>query len=102
MNRGEIWMAQVGRKPRPVLVLTRDEVIDVRLLITVAEVTTSTRGIAAEIEFDFHSAGLSKPSAINCDGLHTITRASLTDYVGLVEPDTLRSVCRAISYALGC
>ena len=45
MNRGEIWFAEVGRKRRPVLVLTRPEVIEVRALITVAEVTTSVRGI---------------------------------------------------------
>jgi mRNA-degrading endonuclease toxin of MazEF toxin-antitoxin module len=102
MNRGEIWLAHVGRKDRPVLVLTRDEVIDVRLMITVAEVTTSVRGIAAEIEFDFTGAGLSERSVINGDGLHTITRASLTDFVGAVESETLSNVCRAISYALGC
>ena len=39
MRRGELWLAQVGRKRRPVLVLTRPEVIDVRELVTVAEVT---------------------------------------------------------------
>lgn len=32
MTRGEIWLARVGRKTRPVLVLTRAEVIDVRAL----------------------------------------------------------------------
>lgn len=102
MNRGEIWLAQVGRKSRPVLVLTRDEVIDVRLMITVAEITTSIRGIAPEVAFDYHAAGLSQQSVINCDGLHTVTRASLSDYVGAVEEVTLRSVCQAVSYALGC
>jgi mRNA interferase MazF len=102
VNRGDIWLAQVGRKARPVLVLTRDAVIDVRLMITVAEVTTSIRGIAAEIEFDFQSAGLSERSVINGDGLHTITRTSLTDFVGVVESETLSNVCQAISYALGC
>jgi hypothetical protein len=46
-RRGELWLAQVGRKKRPVLILTRSEVIDVRELVTVAEVTTSVRGLAA-------------------------------------------------------
>lgn len=53
MTRGEIWFAEVGRKRRPVLVLTRPEVIDVRALVTVAEVTTSMRNIAAEVDFDY-------------------------------------------------
>jgi len=50
MTRGEVWLTQVGRKERPVLVLTRPEVLDVRELVTVAEVTTSIRGLAAEVD----------------------------------------------------
>ena len=102
MNRGEIWFAQVGRKRRPVLVLTRPEVIDVRELVTVAEVTTSIRNIAAEVEFEHDDAGLDRPSVINCDGIHTVAQASLTSHVGSVGEDTMRRVCSAISYALGC
>jgi mRNA-degrading endonuclease toxin of MazEF toxin-antitoxin module len=74
VTRGEIWLAEVGRKIRPVLVLTRDGVIDVRLYITVAEVSTSIRGIGAEVALDCGAAGLGEVSVINCDGLHTMTR----------------------------
>ena len=102
MTRGEIWLARVGRKRRPVLVLTRPEVIDVRALVTVAEVTTSARGIGAEVEFDHDEAGLDRPSVINCDGLHTITMSSLTTYAGAVSEGTMERVCAAVVYALGC
>jgi len=102
VNRGEIWFAEVGRKRRPVLVLTRPEVIDVRALVTVAEVTTSIRNIAAEVEFELEGIGLDQPSVINCDGLHTITKASLTTYAGSVSDDTMDRICAAIGYALGC
>jgi mRNA interferase MazF len=102
MTRGEIWFAEVGRKRRPVLVLTRPEVIDVRALVTVAEVTTSIRNIAAEVEFDHEQAGLERPSVINCDVLHTITKASLTTYAGSVSEETVERVCAAIGYALAC
>jgi mRNA interferase MazF len=102
VNRGEIWFAEVGRKRRPVLVLTRPEVIDVRVLVTVAEVTTSIRGIAAEVDIDHEGAGLDRPSVINCDGLHTITKASLTTYAGSVNEETMERVCAAIGYAMGC
>lgn len=81
MIRSEIWLAHVAKKPRPVLILTRTEVIDVRKLVTVAEITTSIRGLAAEVTFDHAAAGLDHPSAINCDGLHTISQASLTPVV---------------------
>ena len=102
MTRGEIWYAEVGRKRRPVLVLTRREVLDVRALVTVAEVTTSIRNIAAEVEFDYEEAGLDRPCVINCDGLHTITKASLTSYAGSVSEVTMERVCSAVGYALGC
>jgi len=102
MTRGEIWFAEAGRKRRPVLVLTRSEVIDVRALVTVAEVTTSIRGIGAEVAFDYADAGLAQPSVINCDGIHTLTRASLTARAGSVSDETMDRVCAAVAYALGC
>jgi mRNA interferase MazF len=102
VTRGEIWYAQVGRKRRPVLVLTRPEVIDVRALVTVAEITTSIRNIGAEVRFDHEAAGLDRRSVINCDGIHTITKVSLTGYAGSVSEATMERVCSAMGYALGC
>jgi hypothetical protein len=42
---------------------TRREVIEVRALVTVAEVTTSIRGIAAEVDFDHEGVALRSGSA---------------------------------------
>ncbi len=104
MRRGEVWLAEVGRKRRPVLLLTRSEVLDTRSLVTVAEVTTSIRGLAAdaEVDIDYVDVGLVRPSAINCDALHTVVQASLIGPVGQVADDTMQRVCSAVSYALGC
>ena len=102
MRRGEVWLANVGRKRRPVLVLTRNEVIDVRELVTVAEVTTSIRGLASEVELDHDSVGLARPSVINCDGIHTVAQATLSGPVGAVDNEVVAKVCSAITYALGC
>lgn len=102
MRRGEVWLAEVGRKRWPVLLLTRSEVLDARSLVTVAEVTTSIRGLAAEVDIDHVEIGLDRPSVINCDALHTVEQASLTGPVGHVGADTMQRVCTAISYALGC
>ena len=49
MRRGEICLADDSRKPRPVLVITRDEALDVRTNVTVAEITTQARGLAVEV-----------------------------------------------------
>lgn len=102
MNRGDVWLAEVGRKRRPVLVLTRSEVLDVRSLVTVAEISTSARGLAAEVHVDHVAAGLDRESVINADGLHTVAQSTLTTRVGEVDRYTLDRVCAAVSYALGC
>ena len=102
VNRGEIWLAHVGRTHRPVLVLTRDEVIDVRALVTVAEITTNPRGLSVEVPLDHREVGLTEPSVVNCDGLHTVAKPTLTSYVGTVDDQTMGRVCRAVSHALGC
>ena len=102
MTRGEVWIAQVGRKRRPVLVLTRTEVIDVRALVTVAEITTSIRGIAAEVLVDQGTIGLERESAVNCDDVHTVTQTLLTHRVGHLDDTTMQLVCSALNYALGC
>ena len=101
MTRGEVWLAEVGRKRRPVLVLTRTEVLDVRSLVTVAEITASARGLAAEVDVD-DEVGLDQPSVINCDGLHTVRQTTLTKPLGEVAAETMAKVCAAVSYALGC
>ena len=102
MRRGELWLAEVGGKKRPVLLLTRCEVLDVRELVTVAEITTSIRGLAVEVSIDHVAVGLDRPSVINCDGLHTVPQASLAGPVGDVGDDVMRRVCWAVSFALGC
>lgn len=102
MRRGEVWLAQAGRKRRPILVLTRNEVLDVRKLVTVAEVSTTIRGLTAEVEIDHAEVGLDRPSVINCDGVHTISQDSLSGPIAEVDEATMRQVCSALSYALGC
>lgn len=102
MNRGDVWLAEVGRKRRPVLVLTREEVLDVRALVTVAEITTSARGLAAEVSLGDSDVDLDRDSVVNCDGLHTVAKSVLTTRVGQVEDNVVNRVCSAISYALGC
>lgn len=101
MRRGDVWLADVGGKPRPVLVVTRDGVIDVRVNVTVAEVTTQGRGLAVEVGVNT-DAGIDTSSVINCDGLHTIGRRRLTKRLGSVDDHTLDEVCGALAIALGC
>ena len=102
MTRGEIWLAHVGSKQRPVLILTRPEVIDVRRLVTVAEVTTSIRGLTTEVEIDHEGIGLDRACVVNCDGMYTIPQSLLSSRVGVLDRSTMDEVCWAVNHALGC
>ena len=50
--------------------------IDLRQLVTVAEVTTNSRGLGVEVELDSPGAGLDKASVVNCDEIHRIESGS--------------------------
>lgn len=76
--------------------------IDVRSLATVAEISSSKRGLAAEVEFDQDEAGIDQDSVINWDGLHTVLQSSLTGPLGRVDEEVMHRVCSAINYAVGC
>ncbi len=101
MIRGEIWLAEVGKKPRPVVVLTRDAVLDVRANVTVAEVTTQARGLAVEVPIE-PDAGVDAASVVNADGIHTIAQRRLTKRLGTVDDNALDDICAAVAGALGC
>jgi mRNA interferase MazF len=101
MRRGDVWLADVGGKPRPVVILTRDEVIDVRANVTIAEVTSKARGLAVEVPIDTDS-GIDQPSVVNGDGLHTVSQRRLIRRVGSLNDDALDDVCGAVAIALGC
>ena len=102
MNRGEVWWTEVGGKRRPVVILTRPEVIDVRELVTVAELTTTIRGLPVEVPVDEQEAGVSRMSVVNCDGLYTVRRSSLSNRAGKLGDLTMRHICQSLTYALGC
>ena len=101
MRRGEVWLAQVGGKLRPVVVVTRDEVLDVRVNVTVAEITTTARGLVVEVPVD-PDCGIEQASVINCDGLHTVSQRRLTRRLGSVDGETVEGICAGVTATLGC
>lgn len=103
VNRGEIWMFAFKRpdKQRPVLVLTRQEVIPLLGTVMVAPITSAIRGAPSEVVVGVDD-GLKHPSAINLDHVQTVDRRRLKRFVGSVSPQRMREVCRALIIATGC
>jgi mRNA interferase MazF len=103
VNRGEIWTYRFKApdKRRPVLVLSRQEVIPLLHTVMVAPVTSTRRGAPSEVAVG-SDEGLKHDSAINLDHVQTVERARLISFVGTVGAARMRQVCRALAIATGC
>jgi len=102
VNRGEIWQFSFPRPDhrRPVLVLTRQDIIGHLHNVTVAPITTTIRGIPTEVVIGTDS-GLKTTSAINIDNLVTVPKAGLRSFVGTVSTGVMEEVREAILFAFG-
>ncbi|MBI3757211.1 MAG: type II toxin-antitoxin system PemK/MazF family toxin [Deltaproteobacteria bacterium] len=102
VNRGEIWQFEFARpnKRRPVLILTRQEILGHLHSVTVAPITTTIRGIPSEVVIGQES-GLKTTSAINLDNVVTVPKDELRSFVGTAAPQVMAAVRGALLFALG-
>lgn len=102
VNRGEIWQFSFPRpdRRRPVLVLTRQDIISHLHNVTVAPITTNIRGIPTEVVIG-PEYGLKTTSAINLDNLVTVPKDGLRAFVATVPPAVMTAIREAILFALG-
>lgn len=103
VNRGEIWLYEFKHpdKRRPVVVLTRQSVIDLLHTVTVAPVTSTIRGAPSEVHVGIEE-GLKHPSAVNLDHIQTVDKARLRKFVGHMSDKKMQEVCNCIDIALMC
>jgi mRNA-degrading endonuclease toxin of MazEF toxin-antitoxin module len=101
MNRGDVWSISLGGRvgTRPVVVLTRQNVLEYLNKVTVAEITTRGKGYPTEVYID-QKANLSKPSFIQADNLHTVPKDVLEKYIGTLDSQTMQEVSQKIVLAL--
>ena len=103
LNRGEIWLYtfKAPDKRRPVLILTRQEVIPLLRTVMVAPITSAIRGAPSEVVVGIDE-GLRNDSAVNLDHVQTVEKRLLRQFVGSLGPDKMSQVCRNLSIATGC
>ncbi len=103
VRRGELWMYRFSRpdKRRPVLVLSRDEVIPLLATVMVAPVTSTIRGSPGEVVIGTRE-GLKHDSAVNLDHVQTVDQSRLLHFIGTLDRQPMRAVCRALATAVGC
>jgi mRNA interferase MazF len=103
INHGEVWSYTFGApdKRRPVVVLTRQEVIGLLHTVMVAPITSTMRGAPSEVVVGV-GEGLKHESAANLDHVQTVEQDRLTRRLGHLGPAKMREVCRALAIATGC
>lgn len=102
VSRGEIWMFSFPKpdKKRPVLVLTRQDMIRRLHTVTVAPITSTVRGVPSEVAIG-SDAGLKQDSAINLHHLVTVPTTGLRTFVGALPTSTMAKVREALLFSLG-
>lgn len=103
VSRGEIWTYRFKApdKRRPVLVLSRQDVISLLHTVMVAPITSTIYGAPSEVLVG-PEEGLKQQSAVNLDHVQTVERARLVGYVGSLTGPKMRAVCHALAVATGC
>jgi mRNA interferase MazF len=102
VNRGEIrWYTfQLPDKRRPVLILTRDDVIDRLNEIIVVPVTRTIRGLSTEVLLG-ESDGMPVPCALNLDHVALAQRGRLGALITSLAPERWPQVRAALLVACG-
>ena len=101
MKHGEIcWFKFVlPDKKRPVLILTRDSVLEYLGEVTVAPITTTVRNIPSEV-FLSTADGMPHDCAVNCDHLQTVSKGKIGSLITSLPRSKMLVVARAIRFAL--
>lgn len=101
MKRGEIRWYKFTKpdKKRPVLILTRNSVLQYLGEVTIAPITTTIRDIPSEV-FLSSNEGMPRDCAINCDHLQTVSKGKVGTLISSVSPNKMAEVGNAIGFAL--
>ena len=100
MAQGDIWWAESELGRRPVLVVTRNEVIDVLNKVVVAPITRTVRDIPTEVRLDSDD-GLPHRSAASFDNLQVVAKSHLTKRVASIS-DRRSEICAALAAMADC
>ena len=101
LRRGEVRWYAFARpdEKRPVVVLTRDSVLEYLGEATVAPITRTVRGIPSEVPLG-PDDGMPEPCAVNLDHVQTVARGRLGALVTTLSTQRMAEVREALLFAL--
>ena len=102
MKRGEVrWykFTQPGKK-RPVVILTRDSVLDILGEVTIAPITSTVRDIPSEVLLTKED-GMPKDCVVNLDHIQTVSKDRIGSLIVMLKPERMYELRIALLFALG-
>ena len=104
MKRGELYrVAHPSNDPkkfRVFVIVSRQALLDSRYSTVIcASVYTAYDGLASQVAIGVDE-GLKHESSIHCDGLVSLPKSVLTNYIGMLPPDKLAALDYALQVAL--
>lgn len=100
--QSELWLLETpNQKRRPVLVVSRDEVIPVVTTVVVAPVTSTIRAIATCIPVG-PDQGVDHDSVATFDNLTAVPKSALTVRLGALGLGGRRQICEALDALADC
>lgn len=102
MQRGEIRWYRFSSpdKKRPVLILTRDSVLEYLGEVTIAPITSTVRDIPSEVLLS-RDDGMPRTCVINLDHVQTVSKDKLGALVTVLPAHRMEEVRSALLFALG-
>lgn len=101
MKRGEIrwYKFQKPDKKRPVLILTRDSILEYLGEVTVAPITSTIRDIPSEVYLT-KADGMKKDCVVNFDHIQTVSKSKIGTRITTLSKEKIFQVKDAISFAI--
>lgn len=100
--QAELWLMETpNRKRRPVLVVSRDDVIPVLNNVVVAPVTSTIRDIPTCIPVGAEQ-GVDHDSVATFDNLAAVPKSALTTRLGRLGVGGRRQICAALDALADC
>lgn len=98
----ELWLMETpNQKRRPVLVVSRDDVIPVLNNVVVAPITSTIRNIPTCIPVG-PDEGIDHESVATFDNLAAVPKSVLTTRLGKLGADGRRRICVALDAVANC
>ena len=101
MKRGEVrwYKFKHPDKKRPVVILTRNSILEYLGEVTVAPVTSTIRDIPTEVLLS-RLDGMHNDCAINCDHIQTVSKSNVGSMITSLSKEKLSEVRDALNFAL--